>query len=373
MAGTSAWVLFLLLATARCVYAQSDNPWINKRVVQKSPEFRLKIDDEVVETSGKTIAFYHVERTDGPLLWLQAEEERFAGWGKADEVVPVEQAIAFFSQQIQAQPRDAFCYAMRALVRRDKNDLDDALKDLDQAIRLDPRNALFYCGRGTIQLGKKAHEKAIADYGQAIRLDPKCVAAYIGRGSAWRSTRRYDDAIADYSEAIWLDPLAIAAYDGRGRAWHVKKEYEKAVIDYDRLIQLDAQNASAYSSRGFASKALGRYGNALADFQAAIDLDSKTSGAFEGRASIWATCPDARIRDGQRALESATRACELTAWKSSRCLGALAAACAELGEFEHAVNWQTKANGMELDVSLKQDGEARLRLYRERKPFRENP
>ena len=47
----------------------------NSRVVQRSGNFRLKIDDEPVERSGKTIEFYRVERTDGPLLWLQAEEE----------------------------------------------------------------------------------------------------------------------------------------------------------------------------------------------------------------------------------------------------------------------------------------------------------
>lgn len=367
-----ALALILSLATPPFVYAQAGNDWINKRVVQRSAEFRLKIDDEPVERSGKAIEFYRVLRSDGPLLWLQAEKQRYCGWAKVDDVVPVEQAIAYFTEQIKAHPRKAFYHAMRAFVRREKNQLDGALKDSDEAIRLDPRNASFYCGRGHIQIGRKELEKAIADYTEAMRLDPKCVAAYIGRGIAWRTSRKYDKAIADYSEAIWIDPLAITAYHERGLAWHAKKEYEKAIIDYDLEIRLDPESALAHTSRGFAWKAKGRYDKALADFKEAVELDPKSPGALGGQAWIWASCPDAKYRDGRKAVASATRACELSDWKNPFCLSALAAACAEIGDFEHAASWQTKAIAIESDTTRRTEGEARLVLYRDKKPFREN-
>jgi tetratricopeptide (TPR) repeat protein len=366
-----ALALVISLAIPHSVSAQAGNDWINKRVVQRSADFRLKIDDEPVERSGKSIEFYRVERSEGPLLWLQAENDRYGGWAKVDDVVPVEQAIAFFTEQIHAHPRQGFYHAMRAFVRRDCNELDDALKDSDEAIRLDPGNASFYCNRGTIQSCRKDFEKAIADYGDAIRLDPKCIAAYVGRGAAWRNSRNYDKAIADYSEAIWLDPLAISAYHERGLSWHAKKEYEKAIIDYDREIRLDPESAPAYTNRGFAWKALGQYGRALADFKEALERDSKNTCVLAGRASIWAACPDERFRDGKKALASATRACELSEWKSACCQSALAAACADVGEYEKAIIWQCKANAIESDPALKTEGEARLARYRDKKPFRE--
>ena len=58
-----------------------------------------------------------------------------------------------------------------------------------------------------------------------------------------------------------------------------------------------------------------------------------------------ATCPEAKYRDGGKAVESATRACELTKWKSSEFLNTLAAAYAESGDFDAAVTWQTRAIG----------------------------
>jgi len=192
------------------------------------------------------------------------------------------------------------------------------------------------------------------------------------RGSRRASDRVFHDkAIADYSEAIWLDPLAITAYHERGLSWEAKKEFEKAIIDYDLEIRLDPQSAPGFTSRGFAWKAKGRYDKALADFKEAVEFDPKSPCASSGAAWIWSTCPDARYRDGQKALAAATRACELSGWKNACCLSALAAACAEAGDYEKAVSWQTKASAIESDPRLKAEGKARLALYRQKKPRRQ--
>ena len=105
-----------------------------------------------------------------------------------------------------------------------------------------------------------------------------------------------------------------------------------------------------------------------------IRLDPKLAPAYVNRAWLWATCPDAKYRDGKRAVESATRACELSEWKFAVFIDALAAAYAEAGDFEAAVKWQTKANGLYAAAGARAKGEERLKLYREKKPYREtNP
>jgi hypothetical protein len=85
-----------------------------------------------------------------------------------------------------------------------------------------------------------------------------------------------------------------------------------------------------------------------------------------------ATCPDGRLRDGQRAVALARQACQTTEWRDRFCLDTLAAACAENGDFEEAVHWQ----GQSLDLAPeeeKQDRRARLESYEARRPYRDEP
>src|SRR5262245_9618026 len=72
--------LVLVVAPPTPLRAQDEDEWVGQRVVQKSRNFVLRIDDEPLEGSGKAIVFYRVERTEGPSLWLKAEGQRLSGW-----------------------------------------------------------------------------------------------------------------------------------------------------------------------------------------------------------------------------------------------------------------------------------------------------
>jgi hypothetical protein len=89
------------------------------------------------------------------------------------------------------------------------------------------------------------------------------------------------------------------------------------------------------------------------------------------RAWIRAGCSSSQFRDGQLAIASATRACELTAWKNTAALEAMAAACAEAGDFANAVKWEEKALGMIKNAFAATQSRDRLALYKAGKPFRQ--
>jgi tetratricopeptide (TPR) repeat protein len=362
-------LLALVLAATAHARVRAEEIRGGQRVVPRSPDFVLRVDDEPVEPSRRAIAIYRVEQADGPSLWLKAEGHRLDGGAMADQVIPVERAVDFFSERIRTDPHDVHAFLMRALIRHDRGAIDGALKDYDAAIRLDPGSAAAYAHRGRAR-STRDPDGAIADFGAAIRLDPKQVAAYISRGAVWADRKGYDRAIEDYSEAIWLEPLAITAYHGRARAWSAKKEHEKAIIDYNMVIRLDPGSVPAYTGRALAWEALGAYAKAIADLDEAVRIDPGDSEAQNNLAWIRATCPDARYRDGRRAVESATKACELTGRKNAAYLATLAAACAEAADFDAAVKWQTRANALGPEAEEAQ-GAARLGLYRAKKPYRQ--
>jgi serine/threonine-protein kinase len=77
------------------------------------------------------------------------------------------------------------------------------------------------------------------------------------------------------------------------------------------------------------------------------------------------------VRNGERARDCATRACELTEWAIPGFLDTLAAACAECGEFDDAVRWQEKAiDLLDDDETRRADYRSRLERYRAGRPVR---
>jgi hypothetical protein len=179
----------------------------------------------------------------------------------------------------------------------------------------------------------------------------------------------FDQAIDYLTAEIQANPGSSGDYSNRGFIWHAKGEHDSAFADYNEAIRLNPKNTSAYNGRGKTWSGKKEYDKAIADYAVAIRLGPNDAGAYSNRAWLLATCPDAKFRDGVRAIESATRACELSRWKDGSTLDTLAAACAEAGDFDAAVRWQEK--GMLTNPEAREAYRTRLNLYRAKKPYRE--
>ena len=133
--------------------AQAGNDWIGKRVVQRYPTFKLQFENQVIDTKTR-LETYRVEHVNGPSLFLHAAE--LSGWADADQVVPVERAIEYFTDYIRANPADPHGYSMRAKIwLEERKEFDIALGDYNDAIRINPNAPQVFNNRGTVWAAKQ--------------------------------------------------------------------------------------------------------------------------------------------------------------------------------------------------------------------------
>src|SRR5262249_57640536 len=103
-----------------------------------------------------------------------------------------------------------------------------------------------------------------------------------------------------------------------------------------------------------------------------VGVDAENAGGRNRRGWLLATCPEASVRDGTRAVEQARKACDLTGWKDGGYLDTLAAASAESGDFTEAVRWAKQAVEVgEDDKEELGNMRQRLSLFQAGRPYRE--
>ena len=160
-------------------------------------------------------------------------------------------------------------------------------------------------------------------------------------------------------------------YNTSGLDFLLKRNFDTAIDEFNLAIGVGSADAATYCNRANAYRGKKMHAQALADYDKAVGLDPGCLYALTSRAWIRSTCLDAKCRDGAKAVESASEACELWGWKDAQSVGILAAACAEAGDFDGAVKWQTKAIELLKDETEVTEYRSRLKLYQERHPYRD--
>jgi tetratricopeptide (TPR) repeat protein len=317
-----------------------------------------------------TFRVYQVLKIEKPWAWVQSESDGATGWVQLTEATTLEAAFERATAEILANPQNTSLLVSRALLWAEKGEIDLAIADYDQVIKIDPRSPIAHNNRGNLYRLKKDTDKAITDFTEAINLDPDYAGAYNNRGITWKF-KDIDKAIADFTESLKIDPKSALTYNNRGNAYREKQEVDKAIADFTEAIKLQPRYTHAIVNRGMARRSKNLFKEAVEDYNEALKIDPKNGSSYNNLAWLWATCPDAKYRDAAKAVEFATKACELTAFKSGNYLDTLAAACAESGDFESAVRWQEKAQPLFPEGPGRARGQARLNLYKLEKPFRE--
>ena len=241
---------------------------------------------------------------------------------------------------------------------------------MTKKIAKDPESAKAWAARAWANYQLDEFDDAIADATRAIELCPDSYLPWHIRGAAHFCLVHGDQAEADLTEAIRLaDSVKLFLEDSyvfRGGIRCDDKRLEEAFEDLNQSIKIDPEHAWAHLFRGNAYCHQQNYSKAIKDFEQAISLSDDEPRALSTLAWLLATCPEEKIRNGQRAVELAELANDLS---DNEYLDDLAAAYAELGDFKRAVKTQKRAIKKCHDRETKPKLEKRLKLYEAEQPY----
>jgi tetratricopeptide (TPR) repeat protein len=272
-----------------------------------------------------------VERVDQGRLWCLTPLG--VGWVAADDLMTCGEGIKIWKQKIA--DGDAAAYFNLGLA-------DDTLGDLKQAI---------------------------SDFEEFLKVMPDDPAAITNRGFCRLKLGDADQALKDFSASIEIMPSGMA-YSNRANAYLMLGDGKAALADCVRALLLQPENTYALVNRGSAQRLLGNYAAAVADYQRALALDGSSCPACRNFALLRGAAADEKFRNGQEAVELAQKACKATNDRDALSLSALAVACAETGDWEAALRWQSEAIKQEKLVKNQPEHQRRLELFKAHQPFR---
>jgi len=313
------------------------------------------------------------------------------------------EALAEVDAVLEKSPDDANALILQGEVFRELGKNDAALESFDRATELAPKTPGPYQHRGEIYRNLGEYDKALVEFNKVLEFQPDEPLTLVHRAEAYLRSNRLEEALADVDLVLEKQQIVLAhriraevlanmnrlqeAIDEMERVsaampnqvelkmqlalyYQVDKQPRKAIEIYDKILEQQSNNIQALRNRGDAYLTLGEHSAAIADFEQALLQIEDDTALLNNLAWVLATSPDDNVRDGKRAVELATKACELTDYNQAHILSTLAAAFAESGDFGTAIEWSKKAVDMDDSEQLEQLTKE-LASYQGGEPWRE--
>jgi tetratricopeptide (TPR) repeat protein len=219
-------------------------------------------------------------------------------------------------------------------------------------------------------------DDAMIMFSNAARLNPGLAQARWNLGSAYLLKGKVAEGLAEMKRAVQLSPEDIEAHRKIADKLIKLGKAAEALPYCEVVVQAEPEDAHAYFVLGSACLATKRLAPALANFKEALRLAPDTPECMNALAWIYATSPQAELRNGPAAVRLAEEACKLTKRQRPATLDTLAAAYAEAGRFDDAVKTTEELRALAAsahDTNTVDTARQRLELYQARKPYRDEP
>jgi tetratricopeptide (TPR) repeat protein len=354
--------------------------------LQEDPEKRSADYDAAVELAGSDVEvrLARAEFRLGQADWeaaledlnaaLEEEPDRaeihqlrglaLGGLGKLDD------ALASLDAAIRLDADSALNYVHRARVYLLKGKFQQAIEDLDKSLSMNPANLGAYLLRATVHHQLDQDEQALRDVERVLQIRPGLPEAQRMQASLWAASGKINQAVERFKQLLDDSPEDVELLSQLGLLYGMKKEIDESVATFNKAIEVAPKNADLYQNRADVLLSAGRQAEALKDYNKTLELAPDQTRVLNNLAWLLATSPHDELRDGSRALDMATKACELTQYKEAHIVSTLAAAYAEMGNFDKAIEWSKKAIELSSD-KLAGQLTKELDSYEAKQPWRE--
>lgn len=286
------------------------------------------------------------------------------------ELKRYDEALACTAQVRQLEPESVLPWVQEARILALQGNYEGALHDLEQAESMEPNNPGILLLRSMIYQETKDLQKALSNVEQALKLRPELDQAMRMRAALLAATGKVDQAIEQLRRLLKENPGDLDSRLQLAMCYQASDRPRKAITLYSEVLEKLPENHLALRGRADALLIVGEHAQAIQDFEKALKADEKDSSVLNNLAWVLATSTIDALRDGKRAIQLATKACELTDYKAGHILSTLGAAYAETGDFETAKKWSRQA----IELGTEDQKEAlkkELESYEAGKPIRE--
>jgi len=245
-----------------------------------------------------------------------------------------------------------------------------------RAIRVTENNHIGHYNLGQALTMEGRHMEAMEHYLAAVAIKPDYDLAHNNLGVAYVAKGEMGLAAYHYQEALRLNPTNCDMRFNVAVAQSRLGQLTNALTHLSYVVEHQPANALAHSEMADVLVRLAKPHDAVTHYREAVRLNSALPEALNDFAWLLATNPEDGIRNGREAVKLALRACELTRNQRPNFLGTLAAAHAEAGDFNRAVDAAEKAEGLARSLGDRAGAEkhrARLEGYRKNQPYRGQP
>ena len=262
------------------------------------------------------------------------------------------------------------------IVLFEKGQLDEAIAHYRRTLQMQPNFWDADYNLGTALLGKGDVDEAILYCEKAVAKEPNDPDAQVALANALLQKRRIDDAIVHYQKAAAMRPDYFLARYGLGHALLEKGQLSAAIEHCRAALLIRPGNPDCHTILAVALDESGHSVEAIQHYERALEISPQSVSALNNLAWLLATCPDASLRNGARAIQLAQQAGQLSRGTNAVVLRTLAAGYAEAGQFGKAiesVRAATRVARMQGDNSLAEELEQQIALYKLGLPYHEAP